>query len=75
MIDGLKLWDFYKDKAFGLLPKRFTLYLWCKFQVLKSLESLVNLVRLYKKVSKSRETFKVRDFVNTSSDTTNKILS
>ena len=36
------------------------------FKSLKSLESLVSLVRLHRKVSKSRETFKVRDFVNTS---------
>ena len=35
MTKGLKLWDFLKDMPLGLLPKRFTLYLWCKFQVFK----------------------------------------
>ena len=35
-----------------------------------SFESLKNLVRLFKRVSKSRETFKVRDFVNSSTNLT-----
>ena len=36
-----------------------------EFSGFKSLESLVSLMRLHRKVSKSRETFKVRDFANT----------
>ena len=36
-----------------------------EFSGFESLESLESLARLLKKVSKSRETFKVRDFANT----------
>ena len=37
---------------------------WAHYPKEKSLESLENLPRLFRKVSKSRETFKRRDFVN-----------
>ena len=56
---------FAVEKIYCILGAIYIIFM-LEFSGFKSLESLVSLVRLHRKVSKSRETFKVRDFVNTS---------
>ena len=56
---------FAVERLYCILGAIYTVFA-LEFSGFKSLESLVSLVRLHRKVSKSRETFKVRDFVNTS---------
>ena len=55
---------FAVEKIYCILGAIYIIFM-LEFSGFKSLESLVSLVRLHRKVSKSRETFKVRDFVNT----------
>ena len=56
---------FAVEKIYCILGAIYIIFM-LEFSGFKSLESLVSLVRLHRKVSKSRETFKVRDFANTS---------
>ena len=58
---------FAVERLYCILGAIYTVFA-LEFSGFKSLESLVSLVRLHRKVSKSRETFKVRDFVNTTQD-------
>ena len=58
---------FAVEKIYCILGAIYIIFM-LEFSGFKSLESLVSLVRLHRKVSKSRETFKVRDFVNTIRD-------